>query len=172
MTDDLDKSYKQACEKLEEMTKLIKKVEKEFHQSVSSQKSNHSFQKEILKWWKKPSIISTRVISFRLFYQIPCVQKPQAACLTPTECLEPRIHPHICFYFSSDIEIAEHHRETLAKLEHGKLSTFPCRNKVMENSQEDKAQSRSSQDEKSCREHNMLVDLGRNDIGKLAGLEA
>ena len=114
MTDNLDKSYKRACEKLEEMTKLIKKVRKKSsHQSVSSRKSNLSFQKRnIVKWWKKPSIISTRVISFRLFYQIPCVQKPQAACLTPTECLELRTHPHICFIFPAmTSKSPEHHRK-------------------------------------------------------------
>ena len=35
MTDDLDKSYKRACEKLEEMTKLIKKGEKDVYKRQS-----------------------------------------------------------------------------------------------------------------------------------------
>ena len=59
------------------------------------------------------------------------------------------------------------------KLDHGKLSTFPLagtrpRGKTPE---EDKAlEADLLQDEKELAEHNMLVDLGRNDIGKISEL--
>lgn len=78
------------------------------------------------------------------------------------------------FYFSSDdIEIAGASPETLAKLEDGKLFTFPLagtrpRGKT---AAEDKAlEAELLADEKELAEHNMLVDLGRNDIGRISKL--
>ena len=76
------------------------------------------------------------------------------------------------FYFSSDdIELSGASPETLAKLDNDKLSTFPLagtrpRGKTPD---EDKALEEDLlQDEKELAEHNMLVDLGRNDIGKIS----
>ena len=47
MTDNLDKSYKRACEKLEEMTKFIKKVRKKSsHQSCLQSEIKPQFPKE------------------------------------------------------------------------------------------------------------------------------
>jgi anthranilate synthase component 1 len=76
------------------------------------------------------------------------------------------------FYFSSDdIEIAGASPETLVKLEDGVLHTFPLagtrpRGKT---ELEDAALEKDLlSDEKELAEHNMLVDLGRNDIGKIS----
>ena len=76
------------------------------------------------------------------------------------------------FYFScDDIEIAGASPETLAKLTGTELSTFPLagtrpRGKTKE---EDLELERGLlADEKERAEHNMLVDLGRNDIGKIS----
>ena len=61
--------------------------------------------------------------------------------------------------------------ETLVKLEDGRLHTFPLagtrpRGKTRE---EDLALEKELlADEKELSEHNMLVDLGRNDIGKIS----
>lgn len=76
------------------------------------------------------------------------------------------------FYFSGDeIEIAGASPETLVKLSDGVLHTFPLagtrpRGKTKE---EDMALEASLlSDEKELAEHNMLVDLGRNDLGKIS----
>lgn len=76
------------------------------------------------------------------------------------------------FYFSGmDVEIAGASPETLVKLENGVLHTFPLagtrpRGKT---SEEDKALEKELlADEKELAEHNMLVDLGRNDLGKIS----
>lgn len=76
------------------------------------------------------------------------------------------------FYFSGmDVEIAGASPETLVKLENGVLHTFPLagtrpRGKT---EAEDKAlEAELLQDEKELAEHNMLVDLGRNDLGKIS----
>ena len=76
------------------------------------------------------------------------------------------------FYFSGmDVEVAGASPETLVKLENGVLHTFPLagtrpRGKTAE---EDKAlEAGLLADEKELAEHNMLVDLGRNDLGKIS----
>ena len=59
------------------------------------------------------------------------------------------------------------------KLEHGNLSTFPLAGTRPrgKNAEEDRAlEADLLQDEKELAEHNMLVDLGRNDIGKISKL--
>ena len=76
------------------------------------------------------------------------------------------------FYFSSDnIEMAGASPETLTKLQNGTLYTYPLAGSRPRgaNEREDKALEKELlSDEKECAEHNMLVDLGRNDIGKVA----
>ncbi len=76
------------------------------------------------------------------------------------------------FYFSSpNMEVAGASPETLVKLEDGVLHTFPlagtrARGKTEEEDQ--KIEKELLADEKELAEHNMLVDLGRNDIGKVS----
>ncbi len=79
--------------------------------------------------------------------------------------------PYMFYFTSDDIELAGASPETLVKLEDGVLHTFPLagtrpRGKTPE---EDKAlEAELLCDEKELAEHNMLVDLGRNDIGKIS----
>lgn len=75
------------------------------------------------------------------------------------------------FYFSSpDLEVAGASPETLVKLQDGVLRTFPLagsrpRGKTPD---EDIALERELlSDPKELAEHNMLVDLGRNDLGRV-----
>ena len=81
--------------------------------------------------------------------------------------------PYMAFISSDDVEVAAASPETLAKLEDGKLFTYPLagtrpRGKTPE---EDAELERGLlADEKELAEHNMLVDLGRNDIGRVAAL--
>ena len=79
--------------------------------------------------------------------------------------------PYMFYFSSSDMEVAGASPETLVKLEDGILHTFPLagtrpRGKTEE---EDNALMEDLlSDEKELAEHNMLVDLGRNDIGKIS----
>lgn len=79
--------------------------------------------------------------------------------------------PYMFYFSSSDMEVAGASPETLVKLEDGILHTFPLagtrpRGKTEE---EDKAlEEELLADPKELAEHNMLVDLGRNDIGKIS----
>jgi len=79
--------------------------------------------------------------------------------------------PYMFYFSSDDIEIAGASPETLVKLHDGNLYTFPLAGTRPrgENDIEDKKfEEELLSDEKELAEHNMLVDLGRNDIGKVA----
>ena len=76
------------------------------------------------------------------------------------------------FYFSGDdMEVAGASPETLVKLEDGVLHTFPLagtRPRGKNESEDKRLEEELLKDEKELSEHNMLVDLGRNDIGRIS----
>ncbi len=79
--------------------------------------------------------------------------------------------PYMFYFSSSDMEVAGASPETLVKLEDGVLHTFPLagtrpRGKTEE--EDLQLEKELLADEKELAEHNMLVDLGRNDIGKIS----
>ncbi|MDY2626994.1 MAG: anthranilate synthase component I family protein [Lachnospiraceae bacterium] len=79
--------------------------------------------------------------------------------------------PYMFYFSSDDIEIAGASPETLVKLDQGILNTFPLAGTRPrgKNAQEDAGLRKELlADEKECSEHNMLVDLGRNDIGRIS----
>ena len=79
--------------------------------------------------------------------------------------------PYMFYFSGTDVEVAGASPETLVKLENGVLHTFPLagtrpRGRTEE---EDKAlEAGLLADQKELAEHNMLVDLGRNDLGKIS----
>ena len=76
------------------------------------------------------------------------------------------------FYFGSDtLEVAGASPETLVKLENGVLRTFPLAGTSKRGATEEEDALFEKQlisDEKERAEHNMLVDLGRNDLGRVS----
>ena len=79
--------------------------------------------------------------------------------------------PYMFYFSGQDIEVAGASPETLVKLENGVLHTFPLagtrpRGKTEEEDRE--LEAGLLKDEKELAEHNMLVDLGRNDLGKVS----
>lgn len=79
--------------------------------------------------------------------------------------------PYMFYFSGTDVEIAGASPETLVKLENGVLHTFPLAGTRPrgETAEEDKAlEAELLADEKELAEHNMLVDLGRNDLGTIS----
>ncbi|MBQ4411998.1 MAG: anthranilate synthase component I [Candidatus Methanomethylophilus sp.] len=79
--------------------------------------------------------------------------------------------PYMFYFSGSDMEVAGASPETLVKLEDGILHTFPLagtrpRGKTEE--EDLQLEKELLSDPKELAEHNMLVDLGRNDIGKIS----
>ena len=79
--------------------------------------------------------------------------------------------PYMFYFSGTDVEVAGASPETLVKLEDGVLHTFPLAGTRPrgKNEEEDKRlETELLADEKEIAEHNMLVDLGRNDLGKIS----
>ena len=79
--------------------------------------------------------------------------------------------PYMFYFSSSDLEVAGASPETLVKLEDGVLHTFPLagtRPRGKTEAEDKQLEAELLADPKELAEHNMLVDLGRNDIGKIS----
>ncbi len=173
-TDDLENNYKKACDDLKKMADLIKNGKKaeieplnlksDFKPVFSREKycdmvvkaKNYIREGDIFQ-----VVLSNRIeadISGSLFdtYRVLRTTNPS---------------PYMFYFSSNDIEIAGASPETLVKLTDKTLFTFPLagtrpRGKTEEEDLE--LEKELLADEKELAEHNMLVDLGRNDIGRIS----
>lgn len=79
--------------------------------------------------------------------------------------------PYMFYFSGTDVEVAGASPETLVKLENGVLHTFPLagtRPRGKTPAEDLQLEKELLADEKELAEHNMLVDLGRNDLGKIS----
>ena len=174
MTGDLENSYQKAEVKLAEMAELIRNGE---HKEFPSLKLKSPIQPQFPKEKYCEMVETARYYIregdiFQVVLSNPMRAKAEGSLLDTYRVLRATNPSPYMFYFSSDdIEIAGASPETLAKLTGKELSTFPLagtrpRGKTKE---EDEALEKGLlADEKERAEHNMLVDLGRNDIGKIS----
>jgi anthranilate synthase component 1 len=82
--------------------------------------------------------------------------------------------PYMFYFVGTDVEVAGASPETLVKLENGVLHTFPLAGTRPRGrtAAEDKAlEEELLRDAKELAEHDMLVDLGRNDLGRISKFE-
>ena len=79
--------------------------------------------------------------------------------------------PYMFYFSGTDVEVAGASPETLVKLEDGVLHTFPLagtRPRGRTDEEDRVLEADLLADEKELAEHNMLVDLGRNDLGRIS----
>lgn len=79
--------------------------------------------------------------------------------------------PYMFYFAGTDVEVAGASPETLVKLEDGVLHTFPLagtRPRGRTPGEDQALEAELLADGKELAEHNMLVDLGRNDLGKIS----
>ena len=176
MTDNLEESYQKAADKLEEMTRLIQKGKKKVFPPIQLKSEiKPQFPKEkYCDMVEKAKHYIHEGDIFQVVLSNPMRAKAEGSLFDTYRVLRATNPSPYMFYFSSDdIEIAGASPETLVKLEYGNLSTFPLAGTRPrgKNAEEDRAlEADLLQDEKELAEHNMLVDLGRNDIGKISKL--
>ena len=172
--DDPETGYNKACMELRQLCELLKTGKKKTETSghllgeVSPlfEKEAYCGMVERAKHHIREGDIFQIVLSNRL-------SAPFEGSLLNTYRVLRTINPSpYMFYFSgTDVEVAGASPETLVKLENGVLYTFPLagtrpRGKTDE---EDRAlEAELLADKKELAEHNMLVDLGRNDLGKIS----
>lgn len=173
-TDNLDKDYKRCIKEIDEILDLIQngtktaivpgKITTEF-KSLFSEEEYCKMVERAKKYIYEGDIFQV-VLSNRL-------EAGYKGSLLNAYRVLRTINPSpYMFYFSSDdIEVAGASPETLVKLEDDVLHTFPLAGTRPrgKNEKEDIELEKSLlNDEKEKAEHNMLVDLGRNDLGKIS----
>lgn len=175
-TDDLDHTYNKAMEELRNMEELIRRGRKahilplRLHSGFRPlfEKEEYCGMVERAKHYIREGDIFQVVLSNRL-------EADMEGSLFDTYRILRTVNPSpYMFYFSGDsMEIAGASSETLVKLEDGTLYTFPLagtRPRGADREEDERLERELLADEKECAEHNMLVDLGRNDIGRIAGI--
>jgi anthranilate synthase component 1 len=173
-TDDVEKNYDCAVKELDIIKNIIENqtiqepeppvLKSEFKPLFNGDEYARMVEKA--KHYIREGDIFQVVLSNRMEAQM------DGSLFKPYEALRQLNPSPYMFYFSSDdIEIAGASPETLVKLEGKTLYTYPLagtrpRGKTP---QEDAELERGLlQDKKELSEHNMLVDLGRNDLGKIS----
>ena len=173
-TDDLENNYKNAGEELKMIAGLIsngKKAEIKALKLKSDFKpvfSREEYGEMVLKAkeYIRQGDIFQVVLSNRIEAEIEGSLFDTYRVLRTTN-----PSPYMFYFSSNDIEIAGASPETLVKVNNQKLYTFPLagtrpRGKTAD--EDLKLEKELLSDEKELAEHNMLVDLGRNDIGRIA----
>ena len=174
MTDNLEASYETAIKKLDEMAQLIRDGEHmEFEPLKLQSEIQPKFPKEkYADMVEKAKHYIKEGDIFQVVLSNPMRAKATGSLFDTYRVLRASNPSPYMFYFSgTDVEVAGASPETLVKLEDGVLHTFPLagtrpRGKT---EAEDKAlEAELLADKKELSEHNMLVDLGRNDLGKIS----
>ena len=166
--------YEKAVEELKELEKLIRTGEKKNEPAgrllgeVTPLFNKNEFCEMVEKarGYIKEGDIFQIVLSNRL-------SAPFEGSLLNTYRMLRTVNPSpYMFYFSgTDIEVAGASPETLVKLENGVLHTFPLagtRPRGKTDEEDKRLEEELLADEKELAEHNMLVDLGRNDLGRIS----
>ena len=174
MTDDLEASYQKAEGKLEEMAQLLKTgSHMEFEKLKLESDIRPQFpEAEYCEMVEKAKHYIREGDIFQVVLSNPMRAKATGNLFDTYRVLRATNPSPYMFYFSSDdIEVAGASPETLAKLENGQVCTFPLagtRKRGVTEEEDQELEKELLADEKELAEHNMLVDLGRNDVGKIS----
>lgn len=174
MTDDLENSYRKAEEKLKEMADLIRNgKQKEFPSLKLKSSIEPQFPKE--KYCEMVETAKHYIHEGDIFQVVlsnSMRAKAEGSLFDTYRVLRATNPSPYMFYFSgTDLEVAGASPETLVKLENGTLHTFPLagtRPRGRDETEDKALEKELLTDEKELAEHNMLVDLGRNDLGKIS----
>ncbi len=172
-TDSLETEYNKAVLKLNEMEELVRRgrpkpavpgrVNGEFRPLFS--REEYCEKVEQVKRYIREGDIFQLVLSNRLEADF------EGSLLNTYRVLRTTNPSPYMFYFSGeDVELAGASPETLVKVEDGEVRTFPLagtRPRGADYEEDRRLEKELLADEKERAEHNMLVDLGRNDLGKL-----
>ena len=179
-SDDLDEVYEQTIKKiglLEEKLKTPLKISTQANEEVVQPKFESNFEKEKFKgavdkvkqYILEGDAIQV-VLSQRLSFDI---KKKAFDIYRALRTVNPS--PYMYFLKFGDIEVVGSSPEILVRLEDEKVEVRPIAGtrKRGKNEEEDVVLEKDLlQDEKELAEHIMLVDLGRNDLGRVAKISS
>ena len=175
-TDDLDGSYQEAEKEIAAMARLLEStVKADFKPlSLKSELTPARSEKEYEAMVEKAKHHIHEGDIFQVVLSNPLTAKASGSIFDVYRLLRvTNPSPYMFYFTSNDVEIAGASPETLAKLQNGKVYTFPLagtRPRGKTNEEDQALEEELKQDEKELAEHNMLVDLGRNDLGRVSRL--
>ncbi len=174
LTDDLEQSYAEAEKKLADMAALLQSgaraAFKPLHLETPLTPAHDKAAFSLMVEHAKHHIFEGDI--FQVVLSNPLTAKASGSIFDVYRTLRVmNPSPYMFYFVSDDVEIAGASPETLAKLQDGKLYTFPLAGTRPRgrNAEEDAELEKGLlADEKEKAEHNMLVDLGRNDLGRIS----
>lgn len=175
-SDDLESLYNEANTRLEKIKSLLQSGKKEQFQPLSllTDIKPKFTNKEYSEMVKKAKNYIKEGDIFQVVLSNPLTAKAEGSLFDTYRLLRASNPSPYMFYFSSDdIEIAGASPETLVKVEQKQVSTFPLagtRPRGKNQAEDIALEKELLADDKERAEHNMLVDLGRNDIGKISSI--
>ena len=177
--DSIEENYNEACKSISDMVDIIKAdnivdlLGDDFNHHLTNKKTIEASQKikeidslEEMDKIRKEGDIFQVVLSNRIEADIEGSLFDVYRVLRTTN-----PSPYMFYFSSDDIEIAGASPETLVKLVDDEVYTFPLAGTRPRGKTDDEDLALEEEllaDEKELAEHNMLVDLGRNDIGKIS----
>lgn len=171
--ENIENDYAKAVKELEKMIELITNYKaKEIPKGRKTSDYRYLFEEDEYK--KKVEITKNHIKEGNIFQLVLSnrIEADYEGSLFDTYRTLRTLNPSpYMFYFSSgDIEMAGASPETLVKVTNGEVRTFPLagtRPRGKDDDEDKKLEKELLADEKELSEHNMLVDLGRNDLGKI-----
>ncbi len=174
--ENLEKSYERARRELEDMERLLNSAARaDFRPLYLKEEMNPIYSKEdYCEMVERAKNYIREGDIFQVVLSNPLQAKAEGSLFDTYRVLRTTNPSPYMFYFSSDdIEVAGASPETLVKLKDGVLHTFPLagtRPRGRDLQEDMELERELLSDEKELAEHNMLVDLGRNDLGKISEL--
>lgn len=173
---DIDKEYRNGEAKLLEMKKLLESGVKAYFKPLS-------LKEELTPAYSKERYVSMVDKARKYIYEGDIFQvvlsNPQRAKATGSLFDTYRLlrsenpSPYMFYFTSSSTEVAGASPETLVKKEGRTIHTYPLagtRPRGKSEKEDEEIEKDLLSDEKELAEHNMLVDLGRNDIGRVSAI--
>lgn len=173
-TDQVMENYGKAVQDIEEITNIIRNVQvpqeertKEvtvFQCNVSKEEYCRIVEKT------KEHIVDGDIFQAVISRQFTC--QYEGSLINPYRGLRTtNPSPYMVYMRIDGEELMSTSPETLVRLENGRLTTFPVAGSRPRGTTEEADQALEEElmsDEKELAEHNMLVDLGRNDLGRIS----
>ena len=173
-TDNLEENYNKAKAEIKNLITLVKA---DFHPSIPNNKiieeikANDTFD----DYSKKIDKIKKHIIDgdiFQCVFSRRFKGKMEGDLYNTYRVLRGlNPSPYMIFMDTGDVQIAGASPETLVKKEGTTVTTFPIagtRPRGKDEKEDLLLENELKNDEKELAEHNMLVDLGRNDVGRIA----
>jgi len=160
---------------LDQMEDLVFSTRTAPHRATPSRRANLPLIKtkpNLPAWCNAPRSTLWRGIFSRWCSPTGSAPAPAALSTTPTGCLRTtNPSPYMFFFTSPDVELVGASPETLISVQDGVAKTFPLagtRPRGTTTSEDAELEADLLADPKELAEHHMLVDLGRNDLGRFA----